>query len=84
MEETQYVSQTKFGDLIKLLETEEYQNNKISTAWLDKLISEKVQAEKPPTMLGVICGVLHIGSSCNQLVPLFQKYFRLGSSAFTL
>lgn len=47
--------------LIKLLETEEYQNNKISTAWLDKLISEKVQAEKPPTMLGVICGVLHIG-----------------------
>ncbi|KAJ8315639.1 LOW QUALITY PROTEIN: hypothetical protein KUTeg_007789 [Tegillarca granosa] len=47
--------------LIKLLETEAYQNNKITTGWLDGLIAEKVQAEKPDTMLGVICGALHIG-----------------------
>ncbi|XP_033740192.1 acetyl-CoA carboxylase-like isoform X1 [Pecten maximus] len=47
--------------LIKVLETEEYQNNVITTGWLDKMIAEKVQAEKPDTMLGVICGALHIG-----------------------
>ncbi|CAC5416440.1 ACACA [Mytilus coruscus] len=58
--------------LIKLLETEEYQNNRISTAWLDKLISEKVQAEKPPTMLGVICGALHIGDQT--ITSSFQNF----------
>ncbi|XP_071137494.1 acetyl-CoA carboxylase-like isoform X4 [Mytilus edulis] len=58
--------------LIKLLETEEYQNNRISTAWLDKLISEKVQAEKPPTMLGVICGALHIGDQT--ITTSFQNF----------
>ncbi|KAK3798057.1 hypothetical protein RRG08_034617 [Elysia crispata] len=46
--------------LIKLLETETYQNNSITTAWLDKLIAEKVQAEKPDLMLGVVCGAMHI------------------------
>ena len=65
--------------LIKLLETEEYQNNKISTAWLDKLISEKVQAEKPPTMLGVICGVLHIGDqTINSSFQDFQASLEKG------
>ena len=46
--------------IIKLLETKEYQNNRITTGWLDKLISENVQAEKPDVMLGVISGALHI------------------------
>ena len=45
--------------LIKLLETEHFQGNSFHTGWLDKLIAEKVQAEKPDTMLGVICGALH-------------------------
>ncbi|XP_063308912.1 acetyl-CoA carboxylase 1 isoform X1 [Pelobates fuscus] len=46
--------------LIKLLETESFQHNRIDTGWLDRLISEKVQAERPDTMLGVVCGALHV------------------------
>uniref|UniRef100_A0A8D0FZT9 acetyl-CoA carboxylase n=1 Tax=Sphenodon punctatus TaxID=8508 RepID=A0A8D0FZT9_SPHPU len=46
--------------LIKLLETESFQQNRIDTGWLDKLIAEKVQAERPDTMLGVVCGALHV------------------------
>ncbi|XP_037086840.1 LOW QUALITY PROTEIN: acetyl-CoA carboxylase-like [Pollicipes pollicipes] len=46
--------------LITLLETDTFQNNDISTAWLDRLIAERMQAEKPDTMVGVICGSLHI------------------------
>ena len=46
--------------LIKLLETEEYQTNNITTGWLDRLIAEKVKAERPDTMLAVICCALHI------------------------
>ncbi|XP_012813279.2 acetyl-CoA carboxylase 1 isoform X2 [Xenopus tropicalis] len=46
--------------LIKLLETESFQNNRIDTGWLDRLISEKVQAERPDAMLGVVCGALHV------------------------
>ncbi|GLV36890.1 Acetyl-CoA carboxylase [Carabus blaptoides fortunei] len=46
--------------LITLLETQSFQENTIDTAWLDILISERVQSEKPDVMLGVICGALHI------------------------
>uniref|UniRef100_A0A670JWK5 acetyl-CoA carboxylase n=1 Tax=Podarcis muralis TaxID=64176 RepID=A0A670JWK5_PODMU len=46
--------------LIKLLETESFQQNCIDTGWLDRLIAEKVQAERPDTMLGVVCGALHV------------------------
>ncbi|KAJ8379366.1 hypothetical protein SKAU_G00001440 [Synaphobranchus kaupii] len=46
--------------LIKLLETESFRNNDIDTGWLDHLIAEKVQAEKPDTMLAVVCGSLHV------------------------
>ncbi|XP_075445618.1 acetyl-CoA carboxylase 1 isoform X3 [Ascaphus truei] len=46
--------------LIKLLETESFQQNCIDTGWLDRLISEKVQAERPDTMLGVVSGALHV------------------------
>ncbi|XP_064582783.1 acetyl-CoA carboxylase 2 isoform X1 [Zonotrichia leucophrys gambelii] len=49
--------------LIKLLETESFQNNEIHTCWLDHLIAEKVQAEKPDTMLGVVCGALHVADA---------------------
>uniref|UniRef100_A0AAY4EBB1 acetyl-CoA carboxylase n=1 Tax=Denticeps clupeoides TaxID=299321 RepID=A0AAY4EBB1_9TELE len=46
--------------LIKLLETESFQNNSIDTGWLDRLISEKMQAERPDTMLGIVSGALHV------------------------
>ncbi|KAE8634241.1 hypothetical protein XENTR_v10002237 [Xenopus tropicalis] len=52
--------------LIKLLETESFQNNEIDTGWLDHLIAEKVQAEKPDTMLGVVCGALNVADALFQ------------------
>ncbi|MBV98493.1 Acetyl-CoA carboxylase 2, partial [Eschrichtius robustus] len=49
--------------LTNLLETESFQNNDIDTSWLDNLIAEKVQAEKPDIMLGVVCGALNVADS---------------------
>ncbi|KAK2494079.1 hypothetical protein MC885_018322, partial [Smutsia gigantea] len=49
--------------LVNLLETESFQNNDIDTEWLDHLIAEKVQAEKPDIMLGVVCGALNVADA---------------------
>ncbi|XP_073808154.1 acetyl-CoA carboxylase 2 isoform X2 [Danio rerio] len=49
--------------LIKLLETESFRNNDIDTGWLDHLIADKVQAERPDTMLGVVCGALQVADA---------------------
>ncbi|XP_006151550.1 acetyl-CoA carboxylase 2 isoform X3 [Tupaia chinensis] len=49
--------------LINLLETENFQSNDIDTGWLDHLIAEKVQAEKPDIMLGVVCGALNVADA---------------------
>uniref|UniRef100_A0A3P8N7A8 acetyl-CoA carboxylase n=1 Tax=Astatotilapia calliptera TaxID=8154 RepID=A0A3P8N7A8_ASTCA len=49
--------------LIKLLETESFRNNDIDTGWLDHLIAEKVQAERPNTLLGVVCGALLVADA---------------------
>ncbi|CCE64423.1 hypothetical protein TPHA_0H02190 [Tetrapisispora phaffii CBS 4417] len=42
--------------LIKLLETEDFEDNTITTGWLDDLIIQKMTAEKPDPTLAVICG----------------------------
>ncbi|XP_038560546.1 acetyl-CoA carboxylase isoform X4 [Micropterus salmoides] len=52
--------------LIKLLETESFRNNDIDTSWLDHLIADKVQAERPNTMLGIVCGALHVADTSFQ------------------
>ncbi|KAF2721158.1 acetyl-CoA carboxylase acc1 [Polychaeton citri CBS 116435] len=44
--------------LIKLLETPAFEDNTITTAWLDELISKKLTAERPDPMLAVICGAV--------------------------
>ncbi|KAL2260832.1 hypothetical protein VTK26DRAFT_5059 [Humicola hyalothermophila] len=44
--------------LIKLLETEAFEENTITTGWLDELISKKLTAERPDTMLAVVCGAV--------------------------
>lgn len=49
-----------------------FQNNVIDTAWLDKLIAEKVQADKPDILLGVICGALHIADK--KVQEAFQNF----------
>lgn len=51
--------------LIKLLETEDFEENTITTGWLDDLISQKMTAEKPDSTLAVICAAAtkaHIAS----------------------
>lgn len=48
--------------LITLLETNSFLDNTIDTTWLDALIAERVQADKPDILLGVICGSLHIAN----------------------
>lgn len=51
--------------LIKLLETEAFEDNTITTGWLDELITTKLTAERPDPMLAVICGAVtkaHIAS----------------------
>ncbi|XP_017269284.1 acetyl-CoA carboxylase isoform X2 [Kryptolebias marmoratus] len=49
--------------LIRILETESFRNNDTDTGWLDHLIAEKVQAERPDTMLGIVCGALHVADA---------------------
>ncbi|CAH0549065.1 unnamed protein product [Brassicogethes aeneus] len=58
--------------LITLLETKSFQENTIDTAWLDILIQERVQSEKPDIMLGVICGALHIADK--RISQAFQEF----------
>ena len=65
--------------LIKLLETDHFGNNSFDTGWLDKLITEKVQAEKPETMLSVICGSLHVADqNIRNSHQTFQKSLERG------
>lgn len=44
--------------LIKLLETPAFEENTITTGWLDQLISAKLTAERPDPMLAVVCGAV--------------------------
>ena len=45
--------------LIKLLETPAFEENTITSGWLDQLISNKLTAERPDTMLAVISGAVN-------------------------
>lgn len=42
--------------LIKLLETDAFEKNTITTGWLDGLIQDKLTAERPPKELAIIAG----------------------------
>ncbi|ODV90582.1 hypothetical protein CANCADRAFT_2313 [Tortispora caseinolytica NRRL Y-17796] len=42
--------------LIKLLETTAFEENKITTGWLDELISKRLTVERPDPMIAVLCG----------------------------
>lgn len=64
--------------LITLLESRDFQDNDIDTAWLDRLIAERTNAEKPfaekDVMLGVIAGALHIADlALSQANQSFQR-----------
>lgn len=42
--------------LIKLLETPDFEDNTITTGWLDELISKKLTSERPDHIVAVVCG----------------------------
>ena len=44
--------------LIKLLETPAFEENTITTGWLDELISKRLTAERPDPMVAVVCGAV--------------------------
>lgn len=46
--------------LIRLLETDVFINNTVKTSWLDGLIAERFQTEKPDIMISIVCGALHV------------------------
>ncbi|PVH96739.1 hypothetical protein DM02DRAFT_658951 [Periconia macrospinosa] len=51
--------------LIKLLETPAFEDNTITTGWLDELISKRLTAERPDPIIAVICGAVtkaHVAS----------------------
>ncbi|KAM8714293.1 hypothetical protein ACLKA7_014427 [Drosophila subpalustris] len=58
--------------LITLLETNRFLDNTIDTAWLDALIAERMQSEKPDILLGVMCGSLHIAD--RQITEAFSSF----------
>jgi acetyl-CoA carboxylase/biotin carboxylase 1 len=46
--------------LIRLLETDAFINNTIETSWLDGLIAEHFQTEKPDIIISIVCGAIHV------------------------
>jgi acetyl-CoA carboxylase/biotin carboxylase 1 len=46
--------------LIRLLETDTFINNTSKTSWLDGLIAERFQTEKPDTMVAIVCAAVHV------------------------
>eukprot|EP00118_Oscarella_pearsei_P019122 m.200500 g.200500 ORF g.200500 m.200500 type:complete len:446 (+) comp39591_c0_seq27:2006-3343(+) len=49
--------------LIKLLKKDEFIANAVNTTWLDQLIAEKMQAERPDEMVALVSACLHIADS---------------------
>ncbi|OAL19402.1 hypothetical protein AYO20_11646 [Fonsecaea nubica] len=65
--------------LIKLLETPAFEDNTITTGWLDQLISNKLTAERPDQMLAVLAGAVtkaHIASEA--CIAEFRKGLEKG------
>lgn len=58
--------------LIKLFETENYLLNKFDTGWLDRLITEKLKAERPDLFLSLTCTALHVADQ--KLAEKFKNY----------
>ncbi|CAF3984611.1 unnamed protein product [Rotaria sp. Silwood2] len=58
--------------LIRLLETDAFINNTVKTSWLDTLISERFQTEKPDIMISIVCGAIHVADE--QFRTNFQNF----------
>lgn len=67
--------------LIKLLETEAFEGNTITTGWLDMLISTHLTAERPDAILAVVCGaVTKAHAMWDECVKQFVKSLERGQS----
>ncbi|KAI8890576.1 acetyl-CoA carboxylase [Backusella circina FSU 941] len=58
--------------IIRLLETPDFEENTINTGWLDMLISKKMTAERPDSILAVYCGAATKAHAASQ--ECFQRY----------
>ncbi|TQB75086.1 acetyl-coenzyme-A carboxylase [Monascus purpureus] len=52
--------------LIKLLETPAFEENTITTGWLDQLISNKLTVERPDQTVAIICGAVTKAHTASQ------------------
>lgn len=64
--------------LVCRLETEAFESNTITTAWLDTLISARLTAERPDQTLAVVCGAATkahlLAESCNaEFMAILEK-----------
>ena len=65
--------------LIKLLETPAFEENTISTGWLDNLISNRLTAERPDPILATVCGaVVKAHVACEQCVSDYIRSLERG------
>ncbi|RKO91753.1 acetyl-CoA carboxylase [Blyttiomyces helicus] len=60
--------------LVRLLETEDYVANAVTTGWLDARISSKVDSGKPDWVLAVICGA--VGKARSVFARRLTEYTR--------
>jgi acetyl-CoA carboxylase/biotin carboxylase 1 len=44
--------------LVRILEMDEYKSNKVNTSWMDSLIAQHFDVEKPVQILSVVCGAV--------------------------
>ncbi|KAI9474788.1 acetyl-CoA carboxylase [Coemansia mojavensis] len=67
--------------LVRLLEMPDFRSNAFTTAWLDRLISAHLTAERPDTELAVICGAATMAQSESvQLLSEFKKAMDRGQA----
>ncbi|EPX74755.1 acetyl-CoA/biotin carboxylase [Schizosaccharomyces octosporus yFS286] len=65
--------------LVRLLETGEFAHNEFTTAWLDKLIAQKVTSARPDKMLTVVCGALvRAHAIAEEQYRAFKSYLERG------
>ncbi|KAG0644556.1 acetyl-CoA carboxylase [Tuber brumale] len=61
--------------LIKLLKTPAFEDNTITTGWLDELVSNKLTTERPDTFLAVVCGAVtkaHAASASGRSADIIE------------
>ncbi|KAJ2141204.1 acetyl-coenzyme-A carboxylase [Coemansia sp. RSA 678] len=67
--------------LVRLLEMPDFRSNAFTTAWLDRLISAHLTAERPDTELAVICGAATMAQNESvQLLDAFKKAMDRGQA----